>query len=229
MILRDQIADRVAETVFPDLSGESFELQWTDRQMPSQYAELVRKAGGGLLLVHPARVKEETLIAEVQDLVQKVEGASAGSLSEEPAASPDDSTGATEQKQDHAPPKEQTVWQAKDAPTALKLVELLQNIARVSVRRPVRLALIVSAWDRVAGEDSPQGWIAKRLPLLFQYLAANPETFCVKFFGVSAQGDELENARELRAVRRPTDRIQVVGEGVTEVHDISVPVQWVTG
>jgi hypothetical protein len=226
MILRDQITDRVAETVLPDLSGESFELQWTDRQMPSQYARLLREAAGGLLLVHPARVKEETLISEVQNLINTMKNASAVA-SGEADHSPPNGTGEPGQKDDCVP-KEQPVWQAKDAPTALKLVELLQNIARVGVKQPVRLALIVSAWDRVDAEDSPQDWIAKRLPLVFQYLTANPELFCVRFYGVSAQGGELDKAHELRAVSRPSDRIQIVGEGVTEVHDISAPVQWVT-
>lgn len=229
MILLDVKRGQIAETVLPDLSGESFELQWTDRQMTSQYADLIKKAVGGLILVHPASVGEETLIADVENIVKKVQAASAASSSAEVCGAPSDTTPQGEQKQVSATPKAPCVWQAKDAPTALKLVELLQFIARIGVKRPIRLAVVVSAWDRIKDDGSPSDWVAGRLPLVFQYLRANPETFTPRFFGVSAQGDELANARSLQAISRPTDRIRVVGQEVIETHDISVPVQWIAG
>ena len=229
MILQDVKTGQIAETVLPDLSGESFESQWTDRQMTTQYADLIKEAAGGLILVHPASVGEETLIADVENIVEKVQAASAISSSAEVGGAPSDTTPQGDEEQDSVLPKAPCVWQAKDAPTALKLVELLQFIARIGVKRPIRLAVVVSAWDRIKDESSPSDWIARRLPLVFQYLSANPEIFSPRFFGVSAQGDELTNAGSLRAIPRPADRIRVVGQELTETHDISVPVQWIAG
>jgi hypothetical protein len=229
MILQDVKTGQIAETVLPDLSGESFGLQWTDRLMTIQYADLIRNAAGGLVLVHPASVGEETLITDVENIVQKVQAASAASSSAGVGGAVGDTMPQGEHEQDSVTPKAPSVWQAKDAPTALKLVELLQFVARLGVKRPIRIAVVVSAWDRIEDEGTPSDWIARRLPLVFQYLSANPEIFSPRFFGVSAQGDELTNAGALRAIPRPADRIRVVGQEVTETHDISMPVQWIAG
>jgi len=53
---------------------------------------------------------------------------------------------------------------------------------------PFRLAVVVSAWDRISPSNRcPSHWIASELPLLKQFFESNVELFEVSFYGISAQ------------------------------------------
>lgn len=215
VLIRDNNSTDTAELVLPDMSGESFREQWSDRRMSTKYQELARNAMGALLLIHPERVREETLIPDVALLVQEVAAASGGSL-------------ATDQQT--APEKTQTPpWNPDDSPTAIKLVELLQFVANVNSTRLLMLSIVVSAWDKMGQLDRPETWIKSRLPLLWQYLTANPEVFSIRYFGVSAQGGELSDAEALRRIAQPAERIKVVSDDSRIDHDITAPVCWALG
>jgi hypothetical protein len=196
-----------AEVFFPDMSGELFNFQWKSRKCSTTYYELAREAAGVLLFVHPHAVTEPVRIDEVAPLVDAVnEGHGPGEGREPP------------------PPP----WDPDAAPTQVKLVELLQVLARPPFeRRRRRVALVVSAWDLVAGRgDAPAGWVAARLPLLDQYLRRNPERYAVGVYGVSAQGGDLgRDGDRLLGERRPAHRVVVVGDG-SPPHDLTAPVAW---
>ncbi len=129
MLVRHTQSGLVAEVVLPDLSGESFELQWTDRRMSADFAELVKQSVGGLLLIHPAKVREEVLISEVDGIVQQ--------LTPSTTAVEQGQSGKESLSTDIAATTEPTVeWSPDNAPTAAKLVELLQFIARVARYAP---------------------------------------------------------------------------------------------
>lgn len=118
MLLKEPNSDSSTEVLFPDLSGESFRLQWTDRRMSLDYASLARSAIGGLLLVHPEKVREEILISHTQNIIESMRGEEAKAACEVDVP-PD------------VPPKddiqmsEETPWDAKNAPTQVQLVDLL--------------------------------------------------------------------------------------------------------
>jgi len=72
-------------------------------------------------------------------------------------------------------------------------------------------------------------WIRQRLPLLHQYLEANPETFLVRCYGVSAQGGDVAKKTDrerLYGVTSAADRICVWIDGNC-VPDITEPIRWV--
>jgi hypothetical protein len=122
-------------------------------------------------------------------------------------------------------------WDADRVPTQVKLVDLVQALVREPFSLPrVQIAVIVSAWDLVSeSAASPAAWLAARLPLLDQYLRANPERFAARIFGVSAQGGDLARDGE-RLLRQdvPARRI-VVAEDASQSHDLTAPVRWAMG
>jgi GTPase SAR1 family protein len=207
-----------AEIVFPDLSGETFESQWKDRQWTREYGELVKQAGCVVLFIHPDRIKEPFSITDMQKLSE--------------AAFPEDSTETIDESEESsaAVPEE---WSKLLAPTQVQLVGLLQFLQPELSVHPIRLAVIISAWDRVQpnGEatSAPQTWLAQRLPYLDQFLTSNPEDFQTRTYGLSAQGgDIVADLKRLQEVPQASDRIIIVGPDC-HPHDISEPVRWALG
>lgn len=217
MFLRIPQSDHQTEIIFPDLSGESFRNQWKDRQMKSDHAELIRQAVGGLLFIHPEEVKDEHLIPDIlpiaDGIVADEEGTVASVNDPPPPVTPDNATVAE--------------WDPHETPTQIQIVDLLQFVAELNARRPIRLAVVVSAWDCVGHIESPNLWLEQCVPLLWQYLQSNPGVFATAFYGVSAQGGRLEDVDQLRKTRCPSHRIRVVRSGMPESHDITAPIHWV--
>lgn len=211
MVLRDDACSATAAVTFPDMSGESFETQWKDRRCTPEYLELARGASGVILFVHPKHVREGTRIDEADRLIAQL---------------------------GHGPklpvelePNPEEPWSPDRAPTQVKLVDLIQMLVRPpSVSKPRRLALIVSAWDLLGpNPGSPEEWAASRLPLLVQFLDANPKLFDWRAYGISALGGELSrDAETLRGRVRQAERIIVVGSEA-RLHDITAPVRWLMG
>ncbi len=108
----------------------------------------------------------------------------------------------------------------------MKLVELLQFF--LSHARPhIRLGVIISAWDRVTEEHmTPDRWLAARVPLLHQFLAANDDRIDHRVYGISAQGRPLTEADTLREEHVAARRIRVVGPQEGAGNDITAPVKW---
>jgi hypothetical protein len=208
----------VGEVIFPDLSGETFRHQWADQQWTPEYGELVESAGSLLLFIHPSKVKEPYTIAQLQRMAQAAFPEEEGRTDPEPEEQP--SVG---------PPIE---WNPEVAPTQVQLVGLLQFIeASLRTSRPVRLAVIVSAWDLINIESqdrqsAAEQWLRQRLPYLDQYLRSNFEQFTARVYGVSAQGGDLEADRErLREFEQASERILIEGPDCTP-HDITEPIRW---
>lgn len=207
MQLTEPVTGRTAEVFFPDMSGESFRLQWTDRSWTQEYARLVSDAMGVLLFVHPKEVVEPMRIDLADSLVDELDA--------------DESPNSTAQDAGVA-------WTATSTPTQVQLVELLQFLlTQLADRLPVRVAVIVSAWDLISQQGkSPEEWLAQRLPLLDQYLRGNPELFITRLYGVSAQGGNLQQGVDfLREQHRHSERITIVGTDCLQ-HDLTAPVRW---
>jgi hypothetical protein len=171
MALEDRETGLPLGLSFPDLSGESFRLQWTKRELTSGYDEQLRKASGGILFVHPNGIVKPHRIDTLNALVDALG-----------VAGPEEDV-----RGDNVLLKQ---WDIEKAPTQVQLVELLQFISnREYFRAPFRLAILVSAWDVVTAlHQTPVDWVSRQLPLLRQFLECNEGMFDVAFYGVSAQG-----------------------------------------
>ena len=209
LLLAERKSGAATELLLPDMSGESFRLQWRDRQWTQEYGAIVGASAGGLLVVHPSQIQEPVRIDEADTLRAEIASGAA-------PTNDDDS--------------EMTPWDPDAAPTQAQLVDLLQFlVGRVAVV-PFRLAVIVSAWDLVEEADlSPEEWCMQRLPLLHQFLHANAEQFTARYYGVSAQGGDLTvDSERLRKTEIHAARIRINGLECIP-HDISAPIRWVMG
>lgn len=192
----------------PDLSGEAFEQQLTDRRMSLPHDEFVRNATGVMLFVHPDVQKGTQLTQAVQLTAaiggaQDVSGSSAGTI---------------------AP------WSVEKLPTQVKLVELLQFLLE-RAQRKVRIALVISAWDLVNSLGAPPEFLSRELPLLRQFLDANDDLLEHAVFGVSAQGGDITVPTEKQALLKLDDALQriKVRQGKDTSNDITKPIAWLLG
>ena len=213
--LRDPATDRRTQLALPDVAGEIFEQQWGNRQWSNKFAEAADGASGILLFIHPEELGEPTLITEVH--APDFTGADGGTAPSGAAYRPQSSD-----------------WDPRDAPTQVKLVDLLQFLdAHLSCSRPLGLAIIVSAWDLVedtpSPDISPKGWIEDRMPLLNQFIQSNPDIINTEVYGLSAQGgrlDEPDSVESLARIMPPSERIRVRQGQKYLDHDITEPVKW---
>ncbi|MFZ0523923.1 MAG: hypothetical protein WAL95_23060 [Candidatus Acidiferrales bacterium] len=213
----------VGEVLFPDLSGESFEGAWAERHWTREYDKLVSDADSLLVFVHPGTLREPITIAEMQRMAE--------------AALPEDEREGSDQpdEADEPPAKEGVEeWSPLKAPTQVQLVDLLQFTEKIQqAKRPVRVGVIISAWDLVRedfpGATGPSRWLSVRMSYLDQYLRGNLEMFTIRVYGVSAQGGDLEKDREaLLNHALASERILIDGPECSP-HDISGPVRWCLG
>lgn len=186
---------------FPDLSGESFQGQYEEREIKVKHSKLITDCSGVFLFIHPEKIKEPFLIPEVPALIRKCE-------------TEDTST-------------EEKVWDIKEVPTQVQLVELLQFLIFLRNSQPVSLAIVVSAWDRINKAQTPEQFIKERLPLLWQYLMSNSEFLSITYCGVSAQGGDLSESEKLLEITNPCDRITVIDNEGNKFKDITLLISWI--
>lgn len=214
MLLKD-INGRSVRLTFPDMSGESFRMQWSKRQLTTLYDALLRRTSGGMMFVGPNDLKKPHRIDAVDKLVAAI--GDAGAL-----------MNGTKNVEDAG---ESNAWDIELAPTQVQLVEMVQIIATRDYFRPkFRLAIIVSAWDeaKLLG-ISPKQYLEKELPLLDQFLKSNSRNFEVECFGLSAQGARYGQSQASDSKLQkmsPSDRIEAIGSSIADIHDITGPIQW---
>jgi hypothetical protein len=217
MNLKDDDGRKVRMT-FPDLSGESYQQMWEVRECDPQLAQLLGSGEGVLLFVHANRVKRPIGVAEVVAHAEALGG-----------------------KQ--LEPKVSEKWHPKDAPTAVQVVEMLQMLRCNALRSPARrLAIMLSAWDKVEDEGlDPEAFLARELPLLDQYLRQGDEGWEFRVYGLSAQGGdyepELREGEEIDPdLRAKVDAIRGIEEASTRIRllspllstDLTEPIAWLT-
>ncbi len=199
---------KVFESVFEDISGETFKSQLEQRKWGKEYDHFVRQARGILLFIHPNEIKEPTTIMQALNgsTLKNLENIESRSLQQQ---------------------KGYTV-KFEDIPTQVHLVELLQFMISVNIAQtPQNIGIVISAWDLIKDDyNSPKDWLKRRLPLLDQYLNANENYIHCKIFGVSAQGGDYEKDIErLKKYNDPSERILVVDEDNSKL-DITAPISW---
>jgi hypothetical protein len=194
----------------PDLAGEAFKQQLTDRRMSRRHEAFVQQASGVMLFLHPD-VQKGTQLTVARRLEAEL-----------PGAHEEDATAASAGT-DNA-------WSPELLPTQAQLVELLQFLLERAERK-LRVAVVVSAWDLVDSLGAPHEFVARELPLLQQFLEANDDLFAYSVFGVSAQGGDITVASEKQTLLELDDalkRIKVRQEQQTG-QDVTKPIAWLLG
>jgi hypothetical protein len=155
----------------PDLSGETLRQLVEDRLWHPRLEAVVDRADAILVMLHPDRLELPIPIALGDAALGRGSDAAAGVVS--------------------------TPFEPRDASTAAKHLDALENVlAELNVGLPVRLAVVVSAWDVVDGDPTPKEWLTSEVPAVDSFLARNGDLVTPAIFGVSAQGGRLPQQRE---------------------------------
>lgn len=209
MNLKDA-ADNPIRVTFPDVPGEAYRRMWEERDCETEIAEIL-KSGGVLLFIHADTIRPPKWVVDEVALSKAVG-----------LPIPDD---------------QNVPWHPRLAPTQVQVADLLQLLRSTALDvGPRRLAIMLSAWDKAAGEGlSPQAYLEAKLPLLAQYLRRGADGWTFRIYGLSAQGGDYDpvepdaarkpEAEALRNLDRPSTRIQLVG-GPQETHDLTEPLAW---
>lgn len=211
----------------PDLAGEAFKLQVSDRRLSLRHDEFIKAASGVVLFVHPD-VKKGRQLTDARRLEAVL--AAKGS---EPAIEAPTALASTAVPNPEAPsvssPAE-IAWTVEMLPTQVQLVELLQFILERRQRK-VRVAVVISAWDLAADLGAPTKFLSRQLPLLDQFLAANDDQLEHAVFGVSAQGGDITDEKEKKGLLNLDDAVKriKVQVGDDSGHDITKPIAWLLG
>jgi len=181
------------DVLIPDVAGESFYSQWSDRQVTEEYANQVKSTHGLLIFIHSKHVFKSDLIGKPK----RVHTLSP-SLSAE-------------------------AWLPSTSSTQVKLVDILQTALKLYENDfPLRTAFIISAWDEVENVTTPNAWFERNLPLLEQFRRSNSDTIKSEVFGLSAMGGSLNMKPELEAITTPSTRVRIqINSDI--FHDITIP------
>lgn len=149
----------VFDLTFPDIAGEAFSQMWEMRECTTAVADALR-ATDVLLFIHVDKIKSPGWIADDAALAEGLGGAPA-------EATPDAPSGALGEGQADGI----VTWKPESSPTQVQLVDMLRCLQAPPLDvGPRKLAVILSAWDKVENDEvSPERFLALHLPLLHQY------------------------------------------------------------
>jgi hypothetical protein len=211
-------AQRSSTLTFPDLSGESYRDMWADRNCSKSLYSILAEGDGLLLFIHADKIDIAQLTVDVaQD--QKDAGVP---LIPVPAGT-------------------EKTFAAKNSPTQVALTDILQLFKAKPLSVTMnKLAIVLSAWDKVEDENlTPEDFLSERFPLLNQYLKCGADNWEWKVFGISAQGadyypdskseeqlspEQVARIQELYELDSAFKRIKVVCDDVSQ--DLTRPIEW---
>ena len=195
----------------PDLAGEAFKQQLTERRMARHHDSFVQKATGIILFLHP-------------DFEPGVQITAARSLEAE-------LPGTHEEESTVADTGANMIWSPELIPTQVKIVELMQFLFE-RAQRKLRVAIVVSAWDlAISHFSAPNEFVTRAFPLFQQYLESNDDIFQYSVFGVSAQGGDIRVEKEKQELLGLDDALMriKVQQGQVIDQDITKPIAWLMG
>jgi hypothetical protein len=112
--------------------------------------------------------------------------------------------------------------------TAAQLIDGLEEVLEAMRDRwPVRVAVVISAFD-LAGGDTPQQWLDLRLPAIASMLRNDPARVHSAVFGVCAQGGAREHAEEVKQLGDLHERAWARSADGSDI-PFSEPVRWALG
>jgi hypothetical protein len=249
MPLRERHGTKRGTIIFPDLSGETYRRQWTDRYWTQEYADLAERAVGAILFIHPNQIVAPITLAQGHQVLEAADPGAAAEVAtavralfekeeQDEISDHDPSPGNLDESVAVGSGISANTWSPDKATPQVQIVELLQFLARRSLtNRPIRLAVVVSAWDLV--EDISTGvvigdsaaWIQSKAPLLHQYLTCNGDQFQSVFYALSAQGGDTKDSDSRNRWRNTaikSERVVIAGPECV-AHDITEPVRRVLG
>lgn len=221
----------------PDISGETWEDALDTREWSRSFDEDVAGCDGLVLFVSANNVEMGGTILDAAALASALAGgggsapqgdavpvtpSSEGSTPDEHSLLPADAVDESSATDESTPAPHK---RARVRATQVDAVDLLQFVARRNRTRPIRLSIVLSAWDTVK-KVTPAEWLDSTLPLLRQYLR-NSRIWDTRVFGVSAQGGDFNDqlAKDELLPKSAVERASVCA-GDNEAVSIFAPILW---
>lgn len=211
-------SDETHRLSVPDISGETYRRQFSQRGWDSDYRARAAEVSGAIVFLHPEHMQFPYAISDVNDVVGEAREPVDDGRSDET-----DSNDSLIAKAARAAER----FDPQLSPAAVIVVDALQCLIHEPLQKTdLRVAVVVSAWDVIpSGIHDPAVWVERNAPILFQFLQTHCNEITHKFFGVSALGGDVRDpdVRSNLLEMKPSERIQVVGGGRTQ---IAAPILW---
>ncbi len=197
--------------VIPDLSGEHYRRLVEERYISKMIYDRLQKADTILFFINTETMEKEDRL--------DCNEASTASLIEQ-------SMKMEEQDNAKLPMKKILMPEKATQSQVVDLIQILLGLAK----KKIRVKFVMSAWDRVEKKISkenliPEDYLKEQLPLLYQYIISNLDKLEYEVFGVSAQGAEYADKREMERLQDADVDIETLVKVVmpdgTKYQDIS--------
>lgn len=198
--------------VIPDLSGEHYRRLVEERYIPKMIYDRLQKADTILFFINTETMENEERL--------NCNEASTASLIEQSMKKME------EQDNEKLPMKKIPMPEKATQSQVVDLIQILLGL----VKKKIRVKFVISAWDRVEKKISeedliPEDYLKGQLPLLYQYIISNSDKLEYEVFGVSAQGAEYADKREMERLQDADVDIETLVKVVmpdgTKYQDIS--------
>lgn len=197
--LRQRSNDSNIELIWPDYGGEQVSGMIDSKTLPAAWRDKLVKASGWIFMVRPSQVTlPEDILTRAVSL---------------PAV--DDSVNSTLSRQ-------------------LKLIEILQMLQykkqsyleHKGMLPPI--VVLLSCYDELATDESPDAYCRAHLPMFDQYLSSNWPEERRRIFGVSPLGQPLSQTQpnDDYAASGPDNKGFVIDEQGGKTDDLLAPIEW---
>lgn len=176
------------EIEFPDLSGETFQNIYENREVSIELRDKISAADAILYFINVEDIYSPEFISE---LSQK-------------------------HRQEDIDLDDMDLKERKpcvDDPTQVQVIDLIQ-IALEIRKKKTKIGIVFSAWDLVTTleQNDVRGFLKNRMNMLWQYLESNKSKIETKVWGISAFGGKIDDAPKLLDIEDPINRIRIVNE-----------------
>lgn len=186
----------------PDQSGEMFRDIINNRFIEEEQYVQLTDCEEVLVFINPSKIKKDTLIPEIPIMIRE---------------------GGEDNKVEFANKHHSNISIQSEYVQMLKYLYFIRN-------KKTHIKVIVSAWDMYDKFEykKPEQVLKDKLPLVWQYLYTNKEYFECEYWGISAQGGNLDDEKvqkQLAEYDNPNERILIVnylGERLNDITKILV-------
>lgn len=188
------------EVEFPDLSGETFQNIYEDREMSIELKEKIVNADAIMYFVNVEDIYSPEFISEISP----------------------------EFRQNGEKLKKRKP--CEDDPTQVQIIDLLQMVLDIRKKRTnLGIILSAWDLLESSEQNDVSAFLMKRMNMLWQYLTSNKKMVNTKIWGVSAIGGKIEDSEKLLNIEDPIKRIKIVDEKKNKSYDLTTIILEMSG
>ena len=171
------------EIEFPDLSGETFQNIYENREMSFELKDMIKDADAILYFINVEDIHSPEFISDISSQLRQ----QGGTISKRKPS--------------------------EDDPTQVQVIDLMQIVLGIRKKRTNMGIIfsawdLVMQLEPI----DVKSYLIKHMNMLWQYLESNKKMICTQTWGVSAIGGKIEDAEKLLNVEDPIRRIKIVNE-----------------